>query len=161
MSTVRAVTFDVIGIPAPQGSKRAYVVRGHGVIVDDNKEHVSAWRDSVAEKARETFLKFGQFDGALCLRVVFVFPLPKSRGLGVRRIGMAWKSTKPDASKLLRAVEDALTAGGLIADDARIAMLQVSKLEVDNAWSGATISVEKLDPINADEILDAQGIRGR
>ena len=66
--------------------------------------------------------------------------MPKSRPKKVRERGYAPKTTAPDLDKLVRAVCDALQAGGLITSDARIATLTARKREVVG-WTGATITL--------------------
>ena len=138
-----SVEFEVIGIPAPQGSKRHV---GRGIMVESSKK-LSPWRDAVALAARDVAADVGMLDGPLKLTVEFRLRMPASRPARVRRVGRAWASTKPDLSKLVRSTEDALTTGGLIRDDARICVLAVSKVEVWDGWSGAVISVNRLEAL--------------
>lgn len=130
------VTFEVIGLPAPQGSKTRMP---SGVMVEANKR-TKPWRDSVAAAAREQADVAGMLDGPLVLQVCFRFPMPASRPKAVRARGEAWKKSTPDLDKLVRAVGDALTQSGLIADDARIVRVVAEKVEVSD-WTGAVIAV--------------------
>lgn len=134
------VEFDVLGVPAPQGSKRHV---GHGIMVESSKK-LAPWRDSVAAAARNAAIRGGvtrSLTGPLNLDVTFRFPMPKARQAAVRRAGEGPKTTAPDLDKLVRGVGDALQASGLIVDDARIASITARKVEV-TAWTGATIRVE-------------------
>ena len=56
----RGVAFVVHGTPAPQGSKRAFVVGNRARVVEDSKKS-APWRDSVAAAAIEAM------DGAVTL----------------------------------------------------------------------------------------------
>lgn len=134
-----AVEFEVLGIPAQQGSKRHV---GNGIMVEAAK-NLPAWRDSVAGAARDVADRIGDLtplDGPLDLDVTFRFPMPASRKAAVRAAGHAPKTTAPDLDKLIRAVGDALTASGLIRDDARISSITAEKVEVVG-WTGAIIRI--------------------
>ncbi len=124
------IQFTVWGLAMPQGSKSARVV-GRGASAraimtegfGDGPARRKGWRSAVSDAARRTQeqARCGLFDGALTVTVCFYLPRPKSAPKRVLR-----PATKPDASKLVRAVEDSLT-GILIADDARIVDLRVEK----------------------------------
>lgn len=133
------VTFEVVGNPAAQGSKRHV---GGGRMVEMAKGH-APWRAAVAAAARDVAPDV-PLDGPLTLDVEFRFPMPKSRARRLRDAGRAPKTTAPDLDKLVRAVGDALTAGGLITDDARITEVHASKVEVVG-WTGATIRITTED----------------
>jgi len=141
------IAFEVLGVPAPQGSKSAFLRGGKVRMVEsDNavgRAKVRSWRGAVAEAAREQAAELdGPMDGPLHLAIEFRLPMPASRPKRMRELGMAWHTTKPDLSKLIRATEDALTDGGLIRDDARICVLRVSKLQVVG-WTGARIRLAR------------------
>lgn len=142
------VTFDIVGDPRPQGSKRAFVANGRAVVTEASGTAHASWRNQVATAARDaTGLHWDDvdgfpLDGALHLDVTFRFPMPKSRPKRVREIGWALKTTAPDTSKLVRALEDGLQAGGLIVDDARFSTVYARKLEVVG-WTGAVIRIER------------------
>jgi len=129
--------FEVIGLPAAQGSKRHV---GNGVMVEMAKGH-KPWRAAVAAAARDV-APAEPITGPLILEVDFRFAMPKSRPAAVRHRGWGPKTTAPDLDKLVRSVGDALTAGGLIRDDALICMVAASKTEVDG-WTGATIRLRR------------------
>jgi Holliday junction resolvase RusA-like endonuclease len=133
------ITFDVIGLPAPQGSKRHV---GNGVMIESSKA-LKPWRDSVAAAAREVADDVGMLDGPLHLAVDFRFPMPKSRPKAAHQAGVAAKITAPDIDKLLRGVADALKVGGLIKDDALIYSVRCRKWEV-TGWTGAIVSLERV-----------------
>ena len=147
------VTFDVLGIPAPQGSKTAITRNGRAHVIEGGSttgraKHRS-WRTAVAEIAHDIATGLdGPLDGPLELHITFRLPMPASRPKRIQVAGVAWHSVKPDGSKLLRATEDALTDAGLIRDDARIARFTVTKLEVVG-WTGAQIRVGPIDEVAA------------
>ena len=136
------VIFDVVGTPKPQGSKSAFnAADGTPRTKESGGRAFAAWRNAVADKARDEadHLDDGPLDGPLQLHVEFRFGMPKSRRKADRETGAIPKTTAPDLDKLVRAVCDAMQAGGLITDDARIYELNASKTEVHEAWTGAHI----------------------
>ena len=147
-------SFDVQGVPKPQGSKKAYIVNGHGRLADAAGLPGLQWRDAVAHAAKtvaDQILDSGcdtglvpPFTGALSLEVVFRFPMPASRPKWAKIAREQYKTTAPDTSKLVRSLEDALTAAGLIRDDALIAQLHAHKYEVFDQWTGASITIRQL-----------------
>lgn len=138
----RSATFRVLGIPHPQGSKSAFVANGKARMRESSGRGFAAWRNAVAEAALHEAERLGApLDGPLRLSVAFRFPMPASRPARIRRMYSVPKTTAPDLSKLIRAVEDALQAAGLIADDARIVQLDASKTEMSSSWTGALITI--------------------
>jgi Holliday junction resolvase RusA-like endonuclease len=130
--------FNILGIPTPQGSKTRMP---NGAMIEGSStsgrlKHKS-WRAAVAEAAQDQVL--GEpLDGALWLVTTFRFPMPTSRPKAARVAGWGWKTTAPDLDKLVRALGDGLTQGGLIRDDARITRVWANKVEVIG-WSGAEV----------------------
>jgi Holliday junction resolvase RusA-like endonuclease len=141
---LESVSFKVFGVPAAQGSMKAFVVAGKGRVTDTSKTG-AIWRDAVAVAARTTVEDLdigGPLDGPLTLDVTFRFPMPASRSKRLRELGTIPKTSAPDASKLVRAVEDACQAVGLIRDDARFHRISASKVET-TGWTGATIAITR------------------
>lgn len=138
----RSAQFLVYGVPAPQGSKQAFVANGKARMKESGGNRFAAWRNAVAEAARIEAERLGEpLDGALGLDIVFRFPMPASRPKRIRERGVAEKTTAPDLSKLVRAVEDALQAAALITDDARITWCTARKVEVSGDWAGANVFI--------------------
>ena len=146
------IRFNVIGLPAPQGSKTRMP---NGALVEGSSATGRAkhrtWRQAVAHEAhQQRQLLEHCFTGPLVVDVVFRFPMPASRPAAFkRRVAegeiTGWKVTKPDLDKLARSVGDALTEAGLIERDEMIAQWLVSKIEVPaGEWTGADITVEEL-----------------
>ena len=144
------IEFFVPGIPRPGGSKRflGFGKRtGRAILVDDCKRN-KEWRAMVAFTAVQNH-RGSPLEGPLSLSVVFVLPRPKShftpRGI-LRRSAPRFPTVKPDRTKLLRAVEDALT-GILWRDDAQIVGGPVEKVyagEEGFPTPGVWIRVEKM-----------------
>lgn len=131
-----AVSFEVLGQPAGQGSKRHV---GNGVMIEASK-NLKPWRSAVADAARDVADGHPFADGPLTLDVTFRFPMPKSRRKAIRDAGECPKVSAPDLDKLVRGVGDALKIGGLIRDDALIAEVSARKVEVVG-WTGAVITI--------------------
>jgi len=117
---VRIVSFRVFGIAQSKGSSRAFIPRGwkRPVITSTNK-NLKQWESAVrfaAQQHADTF-----FDGPVRLEIAFYLPRPKSLPKKVLHC-----TTKPDASKLVRGTEDALT-GVLFRDDAQVVDLHAAK----------------------------------
>lgn len=130
----RSVVIDVLGVPAPQGSKRAFVVGNRAVITEDSKK-TAPWRDSVSAAGVAAMAGTPAFDGALRVEIEFRMPRPRS----VKR---AHPSVKPDVDKLARAVLDSLSAAAVIVDDARVVSLTAEKVYAE--IPGATIRVTEV-----------------
>lgn len=131
---VFSLNFAAYGVPAPQGSKRAFVNKrtGKAQMAEQTGEHTTAWRSTVTEAALKRIAEYGHWDPftyPVCLTVFFVFRRPKSH----YRTGKNAHLLKPDApicpvsgrqgdlSKLVRAVEDSLTDAGVWTDDKLVA----------------------------------------
>lgn len=135
------IQFTVYGAPAPQGSKKFVGVHnGRGILVESSAKKVKTWRQDVKAAAIEARNGSPPLDGPLVARVVFTLQKPVSAPKRRR----TWPDKKPDVSKLCRALEDALTDAGLIADDARIVEYE---------------RLAKVFPGEDPEALDAPGVR--
>lgn len=131
----RGIAFIVRGTPAPQGSKRAFVVGNRARVVEDSKKS-APWRDSVAAAAADAMNGALPIDVPVTVTVTFFFARPKS----VKR---PLPSVAPDVDKLARAVLDGLTAGGVFTDDSRVVDLHAKKRYRD--VPGAEITVTETD----------------
>lgn len=133
----------VSGRPAPQGSKNAFVIGGRAVMVEASK-HLPAWRNDVVLAVKQLFYSsesVEKFVDPVKLRVTFYIDRPKQPKHKL------WPGSKPDLDHYIRAVGDALTIGGLIADDALIVKIQAEKVWVGAATApepGATIELWRL-----------------
>lgn len=108
------VEFFVPGLPAPGGSKRAYVVAGRAVVTDDCKMS-KPWKAVVALAAERAMGGDPPLDGPLLLTLTFVLPRPKGHYRAgkhsgeLRRCAPRYPAGKPDLTKLIRSCEDACT----------------------------------------------------
>ena len=122
------IEFFVPGQPASQGSKKHV---GRGIMIDTDPR-LKSWRGLVAELCpKGTF-----FDGPVRLTAVVQYLRPQShygRKKGERYLkddAPHFKSSRPDADKIARAILDSLT-GVLYKDDAQIVMLEIVKVYAD------------------------------
>lgn len=116
------LSFRVHGIPRPAGSKRAFVLPGtNRAIVTDASKHAKTWKDDVKGAALwEAPDK--PINAPIEMNVIFVMPRPKAhyrtgKFAGEVKPNAPDQHTKmPDATKLMRGTEDAMT-GIIYADD--------------------------------------------
>jgi Holliday junction resolvase RusA-like endonuclease len=124
------LAFTVLGETKTAGSKRAFLhpKTGRPIITDANPK-TKAWQQEVALSAMHEFTR-GDGDrrpltGPLAVEMTFYKPRPAGHyGSGrnsdtLRASAPVFPATRPDALKLARAVEDALT-GLVYRDDAQI-----------------------------------------
>ena len=137
-------SFIVMGVPAPQGSKSAFVRGGRAVVVDGSstsgRAKHKAWRQAVADAASDAAADVdghGSFFGPTHVHVDFYLPAIKSAPY-------RWlHTTRPDLDKLIRSTLDGLVDGGLLADDSLVYALGVAKhYAAAGHWTGAHIVLE-------------------
>jgi Holliday junction resolvase RusA-like endonuclease len=126
------VVVDVRGLPKPAGSKRVFLV-GKGaerrpVVTDDAGAAGRDWRARVQDAIARAH-PGPPLEGPLELTVYFQLPRPQ---IHLRRDGTPrpkapeYPATRPDTTKLLRAVEDAAT-GLLWRDDSQVVTQTATK----------------------------------
>lgn len=118
------IRITILGAPAPQGSKKfvGTTSTGRGLLVESSKK-VKPWRQDVKAAGITAMAGRAPLDGPLLVVMTFTLPKPASAPKSRR----TWPMRKPDASKLARSTEDALTDAGVWADDARLVSLVVHK----------------------------------
>ncbi len=146
------IRFTIHGKQATQGSKRGIPFRRkdgrHGVRVVSDNQQLKVWRTAVAEAAREAY-DGPLLTGPIVMYVQFVMPRPKSHFGTGRNAGKLKPSapahhiTKPDALKLCRAVEDALS-GVIYRDDSQIVLHDIAKDYGD--FYSTHVYISELDP---------------
>lgn len=152
----RRIEFVVYGIAQPQGSSKAFgfEVKGQDgrpvfnqqgkpmirTIVTSDNPNMKEWRRLVADAAQRAIAAtegFTLLTGAIAFDVLFELPRPQSLP---KKVTAHLK--KPDASKLLRSTEDALT-GVLWRDDAQLVEVRIRKRYADTTSPAcAHIAVE-------------------
>ena len=110
----------VRGTPAPQGSKKAFVVKGRAIVTDANPKTLKDWRSAVNLTLQDRW-EGPPIEGPV--NVVLNFYLLKPKSVPKKRTR---PHVRPDLDKLVRAVLDALT-GICFKDDAQVVSMQAEK----------------------------------
>lgn len=124
MTMTTVLEFTVPGKAEPAGSKKAFVIKGtNRAVVTDANSKAKEWKQRVATAAQaamtdEEYTEL--FEGPLQLTVVFWLEKPKT-------VDRPYPSVRPDVTKLLRGLEDAMT-GIVYHDDAQIIIQHATKL---------------------------------
>lgn len=130
-----AVRVDIVGVPAPQGSKRHV---GRGILIEDSRR-VGPWRDAVT--AAVLAAAPPMFYGPVAVDLGFRLLRPRSVTAKRRQ----WPSVRPDLDKLTRSTLDGLVTGRLLVDDAIVCVLVVMKTYCDAGEPpGCTVIVEAM-----------------
>jgi Holliday junction resolvase RusA-like endonuclease len=120
-----AMQFFVAGEPVPQGSSRAFVVKGRAVITHANKG-TDGWRQRIATEAQKAAAEHGwtwEDDKDVGYEIIGTFRFTKPKSAPKKR---KLNTRKPDLDKLVRALNDAIT-GILIPDDSQIVRINIGK----------------------------------
>lgn len=147
------ITIDVLGVPAPKGSVRAFYKAGmqRAVIVKDNSAKQKGWDRAVREAAGDVVGEVTAppfVDVPLLVTLTFRMARPGGHWGKGKNAGRLTPSApqyprgKPDIDKLARTTLDALT-GIVFDDDARIVRLVVAKEYASPGGEGARITVEE------------------
>ena len=131
------VRFTVYGTPMPAGSKSAFRWKAKdgrsGVSVTDANPKSKPWKNQVAQVAGEHMAgRGGLLDGPLHLTLRFYRARPKGHfkkngDLSAAGRRKPYPDVKPDTTKLVRGVEDALT-GVIWRDDNQVVGQEAFKL---------------------------------
>ncbi|NDO78251.1 RusA family crossover junction endodeoxyribonuclease [Kocuria indica] len=133
---MRDLTFFVPGKAAAQGSKKHV---GRGVMVEMSKD-LPAWRAAVARAARDAYTGDHAIDAPVSVALTVYIQKPKTTKF------RHYPAGPPDADKLQRGCGDALTASGVIRDDARIVHWDAWKRwATDDTPPGALITITTLE----------------
>lgn len=148
------LTINVVGTPAPQGSKRGYYNQHIGrVQMVESSKKVKPWRQDVKAAALDAIREQDHFtlDGPVEVDVVFYLARPrghystaKNRTDQVKASAPWAPSVKPDLDKLVRSTMDALGEARCWTDDSRVTDLYVSKRYADDRPPGAVIKVRSI-----------------
>ena len=153
----QTITFQVYGTPRPGGSKTAFFNKklGRAMVVDASGQPGKDWRTSVQAAAMEAY-RGPLLQGPLDLFITFGLARPKSHyGTGrnadrLKPSAPPYPTKPPDTTKLVRALEDALT-GILWRDDAQVVRQTVRKVYAAHGRRpGAVVTVETLGDFDAD-----------
>ena len=131
-----AITFTVLGIPAPQGSKTSGLTKSGHPFTREANPRTRPWRQAVAAEALASWQNKAM-EGPVELVAAFFFPRPKSHyrtgkhSHDLRADAPIHHTSKPDLSKLVRAVEDAMT-GIIYRDDSQISAMAPKKVYTES-----------------------------
>lgn len=142
----------VPGKAQPAGSKKAFALKKGGVftgktVVTDDAKHSRPWKTQISEAARNTYLA-APLRGPLKLSLTFIMARPKhhygtgKNGATVKASAPSVHTSKPDTTKLIRAVEDALN-GIVWIDDSQISTQHARKRYGDRPGVHIRISEEE------------------
>jgi crossover junction endodeoxyribonuclease RusA len=136
---VKTLDFFVSGAPTPQGSKRAFVVKGKPVLTESAGDRLRIWRQDVrfaAKAAMEQASPDGWEPLTGAVDVTLWFRLRRPKSLPKR---VYYPVKRPDLDKLVRAILDALTSVGVFRDDAQVVTLDAFKRFDEKSGVGVTI----------------------
>ena len=131
------ITFDVLGRPSPQGSKKSI---GNNRFIESSK-YLPAWRSALRQAAEQavTVSGWSRVSGPVELEVMFYLERPSS----VSRTKRPHPTVPPDLDKLIRAVGDSLT-GVVYDDDSQVIRTLAWKVYADTRVPGSFIRVNEL-----------------
>lgn len=117
----RGCAFVVYGVAAPAGSKTVWRGKAGQVGVRDASKRSAPWKRLVAQEAGKAMEGAELLEGPLSLHVSVMIPRPKSHygARGLRPSAPSAPTTRPDLTKYLRGIEDAMT-GIVWRDDAQV-----------------------------------------
>ncbi len=144
---MRSIEFTVYGVPMPAGSKKGfYNAKTKRVIITDASDKSRPWKALVHDAAGQAMRApeanpYGfqdpagylpPLEGPLTLEVTFVLPRPKGHfgKHGLRPSAPTYPAVRPDTTKLLRGVEDAMQSV-CYDDDAQIVEQVIRKVYGD------------------------------
>lgn len=128
---MRQITIRVPGKQQPAGSKRIVTNRstGRAYVIDANPKSRD-WKSTVAQCASDAWNGEPLMTGAIHLAIVFCVARPRAhygaKGL-IKLSAPDNPITRPDLTKLVRAIEDALT-GVIWRDDSQVVSQTVMKI---------------------------------
>lgn len=144
------IRFTVLGTPATAGSKNAFPFKKAngqlGVRVAHSNPQFQSWRHLVVCSAQEAY-RGPVLTGPIQLTLKFMRPRPKGHYRTGKNAGVLkddapkFPTTKPDCTKLTRAIEDALKAV-IWKDDSQV----VSQV-IDKVWgeqAGCVVEIQEI-----------------
>jgi crossover junction endodeoxyribonuclease RusA len=131
------IAFDVLGRPAPQGSKKSI---GNNRFIEASK-FLPAWRSAVRAAAEQVVSVYGwePVSGPVEVELLFYLERPAS----IPRTKRAYPIVPPDVDKLARSCLDPMT-GVIYDDDSQVIRLLAWKTYADNREPGVFVRVAEL-----------------
>lgn len=143
---MRRWELNVLGVPAPQGSKTGVYRGGRVVLIEGGsatgRQKHQAWREAVAWSAAQLATAGPVPDDApVQVELEFFMPKPKSRPKNA-----VWADRKPDLDKLIRSTLDGLGDGGLLRHDSRVVRVVASKRYAQpGVATGAAVIIREVE----------------
>ena len=136
---------EVLGTPAPQGSKKGYVRGGRAVLVESSKA-VQPWREAIVSQCIRSGASGLMLDGPIHVDIAFRLKRPAGhtgkKGLLKSAPIKPWRGL--DLDKLVRSTLDGITQAGVWVDDSRVVLLRAVKVYADDRPTGASIVIEAM-----------------
>lgn len=140
----KQVMFTVYGEPAPGGSKTAGVRKDGKVFVRESSQRAQPWKVNVAREAAMAMqeARLEPFNGQVVLLVEFNLARPKGHygANGLLRSAPLAHTKRPDATKLIRPLEDAMR-GIVWRDDSQVVVQMAIKRYADDGPACARVTV--------------------
>lgn len=138
----------VMGPPCTYGSKRAFMVKGRPVLVNQNHKNLRTWQDAMrqAMSAAVYAEKILDFDSPPAVRICVDVYLARPKSHYGKRGLHSWALTtrptkKPDMDKVLRAVADCGT-GIWYGDDSQVVEMTARKWWADSSPERTEVTCE-------------------
>jgi crossover junction endodeoxyribonuclease RusA len=131
------IAFDVLGRPAPQGSKKSI---GNNRFIEASK-FLPAWRSAVRAAAEQVVSVYGwePVSGPVEVELLFYLERPAS----IAKTKRPYPIVPPDVDKLARSCLDPMT-GVIYDDDSQVIRLLAWKTYADNREPGVFVRVAEL-----------------
>lgn len=136
------LTFEVLGDPKPQGSKRAIQPKHGGppVVIESAGTPLKDWRRAMTDAGREARGDAKPLDEPVAVSLAFRLKRPRSPRF-------VYPGVTPDLDKLVRAALDSLTAARVLRDDCLVVQIRTSKVyETDANPPGLVVKVWTIAP---------------
>ena len=152
--TATGVAIDVVGTPVPQG-QISHSATGHAY--STNGKRLKPWRAAIAKAVTRQAADVATLDAPLTASLVVYLARPKKHYRAgrfahiLRDDAPEWPTSHQlgDIDKHQRAVFDALTEAGLIADDSLVVRVNARKAWADGRPPGAEIRIAPAPPLRA------------
>lgn len=139
-------SFAVPSRPRGKASPRAVSAGGRARVVKDAKtRNYEAWIAILADAGRAPG-HVGAYGGPVGIRLTIVLRRPKRLMRRKDEDGMTWGTAKPDASNVLKSIEDGITMAGVWVDDSQVCLVEIVKVyaEKDPNEPGVRVVVRSL-----------------
>ena len=130
------IRLEIIGDPAPQGSKKII----HGRLIEASSAKLKRWRKAI-EIACLNYKNKNIMLGPVAVEVIFYLPRPASVSASKR----PYPIVPPDLDKLARGLLDGIGQSGVIwGDDSQVIALTAFKRYADDRNSGAIVTISSV-----------------